>query len=458
MRILHYSLGFPPYRSGGLTKFCVDLMEEQSRGGHEVSLLWPGKMLSIHRNTYIKEHKKYGEIGSFEVYNPTPISYDEGIIDIELFMAYGNKQIYKKFLNKLQVDVLHIHTLMGLHKGMLDAANELSIKMIFTAHDFFPICPKVTMYRNGVICDDIDNCSSCASCNMSALSINKIKILQSGMYRSLKDSFLIKAIRKKHRDNYLSEENSTNVRCQRTDRNRKDYKELRQYYNSLLRCMDVIHYNSTITKHVYEKYLDLRCVKTEVIAISHSNIRDCRKKKDYKDSTLRLTYLGPAGSGKGYFLIKEGLDNLWNDLGKRQDFEWDNFKLNVFFAPKDKSDYMHIGERYTYSQLEKIFDETDVLIVPSVWYETFGYTVIEALSYGVPVIISGTVGARDVLQNDSGIIIEDITSVKLADTVRRLTKCKLRRMNENILSMQKIMTISDMNGLIYEKCYKTESD
>ena len=44
MRILHYALGFPPYRSGGLTKWCVDLMVQQAKEGHEVAMLWPGKM------------------------------------------------------------------------------------------------------------------------------------------------------------------------------------------------------------------------------------------------------------------------------------------------------------------------------------------------------------------------------------------------------------------------------
>lgn len=31
MKILHYSLGLPPYRTGGLTKFATDLMEQQIR-------------------------------------------------------------------------------------------------------------------------------------------------------------------------------------------------------------------------------------------------------------------------------------------------------------------------------------------------------------------------------------------------------------------------------------------
>ena len=42
MKILHYSLGFPPYRTGGLTKFNYDLMIEQVKEGNDVALLWPG--------------------------------------------------------------------------------------------------------------------------------------------------------------------------------------------------------------------------------------------------------------------------------------------------------------------------------------------------------------------------------------------------------------------------------
>ena len=33
MKILHYALGFPPYRSGGLTKMCIDLMVQQAKEG-----------------------------------------------------------------------------------------------------------------------------------------------------------------------------------------------------------------------------------------------------------------------------------------------------------------------------------------------------------------------------------------------------------------------------------------
>ncbi len=54
-----------------------------------------------------------------------------------------------------------------------------------------------------------------------------------------------------------------------------------------------------------------------------------------------------------------------------------------------------------------IFEETDVLIMPSVWNETFGFTVLEALSHGVPVIVSKNVGAKDLLEDGRfGMIVE----------------------------------------------------
>ena len=47
MKILHYALGFPPYRTGGLTKYCIDLMLTQAEQGHEVALLWPGRITIV---------------------------------------------------------------------------------------------------------------------------------------------------------------------------------------------------------------------------------------------------------------------------------------------------------------------------------------------------------------------------------------------------------------------------
>lgn len=113
---------------------------------------------------------------------------------------------------------------------------------------------------------------------------------------------------------------------------------------------------------------------------------------------------------------------------------------------------MKMHARYTYADLESIFDETDALIAPSVWYETFGYTVLEALSFGVPVIVSSTVGAKDMIPEGCGIIFGNSEN-DLERTLEDLTKEKLVLMNQNIMKHVKIHTVSEMNAEIMEKCY-----
>lgn len=128
--------------------------------------------------------------------------------------------------------------------------------------------------------------------------------------------------------------------------------------------------------------------------------------------------------------------------------------MNVFFERNDLPPYIKTHKRYSYNQLSAIFNDTDALVVPSIWYETFGYTVIEALSFGVPVIISSNVGAKDVLPEGAGIIYNVNSKEELKNAICSLTKEKLRDMNATICDSYNIMTLKDMAERIYEMYYK----
>lgn len=445
MKILHYALGFPPYRSGGLTKLCVDLMVQQAKEEHTVAMLWPGQMRVVSQKVAIKKHENVKlsgqDILSFEVINPLPVSFDEGVADIAAFTKNVGAEAYRRLLDNFQPDVIHVHTLMGIHKSFLEAAKNKKIRLVFTAHDFFPICPKVTMFRHGAVCDCVQTCENCGICNATALSLNKIRILQSPVYRELKDSSIVKKLRKQHRDGYLSEATADDTADPVGTAD--DYKKLRNYYYSLLKLMDMVHYNSSVTKKVYESVFDLP--NSCIVVITHSDIKDNRKVKDYSSDCLHIRYLGPQSGAKGYQLLKSALDKLW-DMQQ-------NFFLDVHFEPMESALYIKSHERYSYAELEKIFDETDVLVAPSILYETFGFTVLEALSYGVPVIISGNVGAKDILVQGAGIVIENIDAQKLFTALQKLTPDKLGAMNEIIMDKQAIMQIEDMSKQIETSCY-----
>lgn len=446
MNILHYSLGFPPFRTGGMIKFGMDLMKQQIAEGDSVTLVWPGKIRIIDKKTRYVFHKPVCGINSCEIINPLPVSYDEGITDIERFTVPGDKSVYWKLLQRIKPDVIHIHTLMGLHKSFIEAAAELDIYTVFTTHDFFPICPRVTLFREGAVCAGRFMCTDCGNCNSNALSYNKMLILQSDIYRRLKDSHIVKRLRSSHRKDALNS-SSSEIKKEGTNPDTAElYKQLRDHYYSMIRMVDKIHYNSSVSKKVYEEFFDLP--HSCVVNITHSDISDHRKSRYFreKDGIIRIRYLGQQSAAKGYYLLIDALDELWR-TDKR-------FRLDLHFQPDTTKPYMCCHDRYDYSELESIFDDTDVLVCPSIWYETFGYTVLEALSYGIPVILSSNVGAQDIMKEGSGIVIDNIRKDSLIDAIKGLSEDRLKRMNDRILEDQDILTIDTMSSMIKEKVYR----
>lgn len=442
MKILHYSLGWPPYRTGGLTKYCLDLMLEQNNQGHEVGLLWPGRMNWNNKNITIVQRKDKFNLKNYELINPLPVSLLDGISNIDEYTKKCDKNIFIEFLKKYKPDVLHIHTFMGLYKEFIISAKLLKIKVIFTSHDYFGICPKVNLLKNNSVCESDNECEDCIKCNCNSLSINKIKILQSPIYRVLKNSYVIKKMRAKHKSKQLNNKDIQIVQ----NANKQEYKKLRQYYLDMFNYIDIIHFNSNLSKKIYSKYLDVS--NSVVYPITHREIKDNREMKTF-DGKLKITYLGPTKPYKGFNMLKNVLDEIYNET------QYD-FKLNIFSPTELISDYMEINDGYTYNELNNIFEDTDVLVAPSIWYETFGFTVLEALSYGVPVIVSENVGAKDIVGEYGFVINPDSESLKKILIDILLNRNLLVEKNNNIVNTFKIDKFNIENNVkqIIEKIYK----
>ena len=399
MKILHISLGLPPYRTGGLTKYSVDLMHSQGQE-HQVFLLYPGKF-TFSKKTAIKKNKPYGSISVYELVNPLPIPLLNGINQPEHFMKEIDHKVYEEFLIELKPEIIHVHTLMGIHKEFFETAKKLDIKIVFTTHDYFGLCPKVNlMDSKGNVCNDFDDGKSCIECNVNALSLPMVHVMQSYPYRYLKDSSIVKSLRKIKKNQTKNNTIGTSVEreIEEVDVNlATHYIELRDYYLTIFRLIDYFHFNSSIAKEQFEKYLE---VNGKIVSISHQDISDYRQVRNVKqrgNEVVRLGYLGPIDTYKGFYSLKDQLDSLkekgytnWH-LGVYGDFVNDPDTYN----PK----YYTFYGRYTYSQLKDIFNEVDLLIIPSIWKETFGFIGLEAQSYGVPIMVSEYVGFKDLVQD-----------------------------------------------------------
>ena len=74
-----------------MTQYCIDLMVEQIKSGHDVGLLWPGVLRDLSEKSKINKRPKYAiqnglYCDSYEIINPLPIPLMDGIRNPEMYL------------------------------------------------------------------------------------------------------------------------------------------------------------------------------------------------------------------------------------------------------------------------------------------------------------------------------------------------------------------------------------
>ncbi|NOV00012.1 glycosyltransferase [Paenibacillus planticolens] len=430
MNILHVSLGVPPFRTGGLTKYSVDLMLMQLEKQHKVSLLYPG---SYHLGGLgISRKRDFQGINVYEIINPLLVPLLGGIKEPESFRKSVNIQVYLKFLSDIRPETIHFHTLQGIHKEFLQAAKKLGIRIIYTTHDYFGICPKVNLMDHlGNICNNYDAGEKCINCNANGYSTLKILAMQSELYRFVKDTSIMRKIRQreKSKNDHIIYEKESAVLTELNETHANKYVDLRNYYLEMFSLIDIFHFNSSTAKSEFEKYLN---IQGKVIPITHNDIHDSRVSRQYDNNKpLQIAYLGPVDRYKGFYFLQNSLNEL----------KGGNWHLHIYGdsakadVDSDSNHYTFHG-RYQHADLSSIFKKIDILIVPSIWKETFGFIGLEALSHGVPIMISEHVGLQDIITHGETGIIFKADEKELSEQISAIIENReiLSKMNKNILN------------------------
>lgn len=190
MRILHYSLGIYPHRIGGLNRYCTGLMREQSKT-NQVALLYPSGYSIWQRKCYVSKPNERDGISCYRLINAEPVPLMYGIKNPSDFFG---KQIlinsFEKFYNEFRPEVLHLHTLMGMPEEALQFFKTKGVRVVFTSHDYFGVCPKVNFInKEGNLCNG-PSPKQCAQCNMDAPSSLFLRIRNSEMAFTIRDFYL----------------------------------------------------------------------------------------------------------------------------------------------------------------------------------------------------------------------------------------------------------------------------
>ncbi|MDI3546020.1 MAG: hypothetical protein PWP02_1002 [Thermosipho sp. (in: thermotogales)] len=410
MKIMHYFLGFPPLHGGGLMVYVRDLSFCLKNMGHDVYLLMPGPYRFHSKRSYIKFYKQYYDIPIYYIINPLAVSFD-GFKEPKYFMEEKSKNNYEDFFRKIDIDLLHIHSLIGLPYELVKAAKKLGIKVVYTTHDYFGLCPKINFYRtDNSDCLEDYSISNCSLCNSQVKGTFRKKITRNFLFLienkkifnylvKVKRTFSRKPAQIKDSEYYF-------LRKENINHSVNSYIEWLEYEKRIINEFDYIIFNSNTTKEVYSSFIDLKCNRYEIINVSNCSIKDNRNVINYKpviDGKVILSFLSGTAEIKGF----NSLIKVFNEIKDN----YDNWELHIYGTDEkielNNKNIKFMG-KFDHKELVNIMEKSSVILLPSKGHETFGMVGSESISYGVPVLISDKVGLRDIIKhNYNGFIVKD---------------------------------------------------
>lgn len=403
INIAHFSIGEPYARLGGLVSYVESLIESQQKDClfDHIHVLFPYYLTFFPSKSRVKVIKRLGKITFAGIVNSNPESLLEGIKYPE--SSISNESIEKALLAYLfthNIQIVHFHSFLGITSNTVKLIHEKGIKTIYTTHDYQPVCPKINLIDNsGIKCYNVLNGDNCAKCNISSLSRGKLAIRNNRLGLFLQSFKSIKSLGKKVLRLGLTNKRSDQILEKHTTNDNAEYYKKRSlsFLQMLNTHIDLIHFNSQLTRLVYNK-VGVR-QQGIVLPVSNKNFTNEIEFFEIKLSPkkLRFGFLGGNRREKGANELLTVFKGLVQD-------GYSNFELKIFGEDSRQINIPHELEHYVFNHgysKENTYNKFDILIIPSIWNETFGFVVAEALMHKKGVIASKSVGAITYLNGTS---------------------------------------------------------
>lgn len=447
LKVLHIGYGFYPWRGGGLIEYAEDLMEEQVKNGYEVYYFCSGRHYPSFKKTSIKRWKSSKGYLVLEVINP-PIYHggDNGTwFDLE---SEPIERLFIDILQEIKPDIIHIQELAGLTSSLIEIIKSFKIPCVMTLHDYFLLCPTLKLFDyNHNFCEDISNGNKCVTCcTATPLEIRKNLILNTIRFELIKSQRLYKITKliyknflKKIKLMLLKNNPSTYINSNTNSDNDSNFFLERRNKNIIrLKLIDLLIAQSTKVEKIYIKFLGESNIKT-----IHSFPKHIIKIKPELFTEIKypikfITLSGLASIPKGAILLTEAMKKM-EKLNLIEKFELHVYG-GIYTGIREEilkfKNVIYHGS-YKVNELDKILSNKHVGIMPSVWEEVLGYTGLEMLAKGIPVIGNAKGGIIDyVIDGHTGWINKTSSSDELANIMANIINNpeQIINLNKNIVN------------------------
>lgn len=422
MRILHVVHVFPPEGKTGTELYTYNLVKELSRRGHEVSVFAP---------TYVFDHPCYHlQRDVYDGVNVTRIHNRFATMQ-DMFKSYRDIEVEKAFrahLMEFRPDIVHVQHLIGLSLSLVEVAREYGTPIVFTLHDYWYFCPRIQLLDgNGEICAGPTDGAKCGWCIAGFSDDSNNAELLSGDMPQEQKSVVKKLLPRnlKHRlktmlvpeieDLWRLREEIALLQCKNLELKHDVERLYRasshyvQRYNYAMSVLNQANRLITPSAFVKDKYASLGTVSAEMSVIPHGlDASRFGAKSKMKSDIVRFGYFGGLLKHKGVEVLLKAFENVGARPASLQIFgECPNEEYRKKLLKLSRADKVIFRGSYNNSDMSDLLSEIDVVVVPSLWEETFNLVVREAFMEKTPVVAS-RIGALAEAVNDGtdGFLVE----------------------------------------------------
>jgi len=285
------------------------------------------------------------------------------------------ERCFTALLEEFRPDVVHFHNLIGLSVTIVRLAHESGARTIVTLHDYWGFCLKNTgMKSESEQCADATSCSEC----------------------------------RQHIDD---------------GRQRRIPMRMRQDYFRLL--PDGVDAFVSPSRYLADSYIaaGFPAARMHVVWNGVGVERFAGVRRVPSNHKLRLSFVGHFGGHKGVHTLLQALPlvsqrakvrvNLVGDGEERGEYE-------RMLSENGCGQHVRFWGKVDNSRVEKVYAETDVLVLPSIWHENQPVSITEAMASGCPVIASDMGGSRELIVDGvTGYLFKAGDAAQLAECISR---------------------------------------
>ena len=410
MRILFAAHQFFPEHYAGVEIVTLGLAQEFRARGHETYVLAPKRSIPGN-NTQPGEIEDY-EFGGVPVRR---IGRPKEGVSRPYRLDYENEVMawrVREYVQEVRPDLVHAEHFQGLSASVIPVFKEFGVPLVYTATDFWTVCPVVDLHRHdGVMCEGPE-LAHCIRCIASRYPGTRMK--------AVVDRTPDAAVRAA---GTLSETPLSKI-----SHSLRQVWALKERPRHIREKMEQVDHIIVYTQLMRDLLLanGIGSGKTEIsyYGIDTSYISEAARNHNVPPP-LRVGFIGTLAPHKGCDILIQAVRSLPQELEVTLDIYGNLERFKPFVDELRRlagdDERVNFAGPFQRENVGQVLSELDVLVVPSRWYENQPGVIFEAFAAGMPVVATDLGGMSEFVKHEENGLLFELENVKdLAHQLRRL--------------------------------------